>query len=516
MRNFQLLKSAPFQSLVLRNSIGVNFSSKHFFSTSTKLFKENDSAPDPNHPLRRTFNLIGRDFKSIKEYFKSSSSKLEESTVPDEEANEEDNQPITEFQTHCDVLIIGGGAIGSSISYWLKEKARRGLNVVVVEKDPTYRKFFDVKSYHGLHMNFSLPENIQMAKCGYEFLRNVKYHLGDVNLNFTPYGTLRLASEENSTELQEMSKIQNEMGVRNELLTPEKIKSKFPWINTDGIVLGSHGLEGEGWFDPLALLFGYKNKAIEYGAHFVDGELIEFEFKVSSNVCIAGEESREYKGLERALIQLPNGEKRFIKFALCIIAGGSNSGKIGKLAHIGTEAGLLSIPLPLEERQRNKYIFSTSSQEVPAFSTPLTIDPSGCYFTREGLSGNYLCGTNMNNSNKQSIDTIQSGEEIFNAEIRPSLSQRVSSFKDAKVKKCWTETYEYNAYDDNGFIGTHPYYNNLYIAAGFNRHEIQQSAAVGRGISEIIIDGRYRTIDLGRLSFDRMVVDQPLYETVTF
>lgn len=39
----------------------------------------------------------------------------------------------------CDVLIIGGGAIGSSIAYWLKQKIyREEFNVVVVEKDPTY------------------------------------------------------------------------------------------------------------------------------------------------------------------------------------------------------------------------------------------------------------------------------------------------------------------------------------------------------------------------------------------
>lgn len=45
-----------------------------------------------------------------------------------------------DFQTHCDVLIIGGGGVGSSIAYWLKEKARDGLNVVVVEKDDTVVK----------------------------------------------------------------------------------------------------------------------------------------------------------------------------------------------------------------------------------------------------------------------------------------------------------------------------------------------------------------------------------------
>lgn len=38
---------------------------------------------------------------------------------------------------HCDVLIIGGGCMGSSIAYWLKQRALEGLKIVVVEKDPT-------------------------------------------------------------------------------------------------------------------------------------------------------------------------------------------------------------------------------------------------------------------------------------------------------------------------------------------------------------------------------------------
>ncbi|XP_055917121.1 FAD-dependent oxidoreductase domain-containing protein 1 [Eupeodes corollae] len=507
----QLLKTIPCHINLTKRLI--NHSNKCFLSSSQKLFSEKESDEDPNHPLRRTLNLLTRDFKSMRDFFRTSPNATESN---DQKSNEKFSKdpdvPTEEFQTHCDVLIIGGGGIGSSISYWLKEKARNGLNVVVVEKDPTYRKSFAVQSYHGLHQNFTVPENIQVSMYGADFIRDIKKHLGNVNVNFTPYGSLRLACEENVDELKSISRLQNELGVRNELLTPEKIKAKFPWINTEGIVLGSHGLEKEGWFDPLALLFGYKNKALEYGAHFVDGEIIGFELQSQSNVLVDGEEAQGYQALDKAVVKMHDGEKRTIKFALCVIAGGSSSGKIARLARIGNATGLLSIPLPVEERKRNKYVFSSMGQEVPAFSTPLVIDPSGCYFTREGLSGNYLCGTNKSTLNEAKIQNSESGQDIFETEILPNLSQRVKAFSDAKVKKSWTETYEYNSFDENGIIGTHPYYNNLYIATGFNRHGIQQSPAVGRGISELIIDGRYRSIDLSRLGFDRFVVNQPLYE----
>lgn len=76
--------------------------------------------PPPEHPISRTINILKRDVKSLPRVFGFKT---------------DDDGYI--FPTHCDVVIIGGGAIGSSIAFWLKEKAREGLRVVVVEKDKT-------------------------------------------------------------------------------------------------------------------------------------------------------------------------------------------------------------------------------------------------------------------------------------------------------------------------------------------------------------------------------------------
>lgn len=87
------------------------------------------------NPIERTMNILKGDFKGI---FGRNSAK------DDAEWNKEldkftGNGNEKPFQTHCDVLIVGGGGMGSSIAYWLKKEARQGLNVVVVEKDPMVR-----------------------------------------------------------------------------------------------------------------------------------------------------------------------------------------------------------------------------------------------------------------------------------------------------------------------------------------------------------------------------------------
>ena len=39
-----------------------------------------------------------------------------------------------------------------------------------------------------------------------------------------------------------------------ELLSAKQLKRKFPWLNTDGIAMGSYGYENEGWSKVRSLL----------------------------------------------------------------------------------------------------------------------------------------------------------------------------------------------------------------------------------------------------------------------
>lgn len=185
------------------------------------------------------------------------------------------------------------------------------------------------------------------------------------------------------------------------------------------------------------------------------------------------------------------------------------------MANIGTGKGLLKLPLPIEPRKRYVYVFKCDENKYAGadLNTPLVIDPTGVYFRREGLTGNYICGRSPDCIDKEpSCDNLDVDYEYFDTDIWPHLAHRVPKFEAVKVLSAWAGFYEYNKYDENGIIGMHPAYHNLYIASGFSGHGIQQSPAVGRAISELIIDGGFFEIDLERLGFDRLFVDQPMYE----
>lgn len=60
--------------------------------------------------------------------------------------------------------------------------------------------------------------------------------------------------------------------------------------------------------------------------------------------------------------------------------------------------------------------------------------------------------------------------------------------------------------------GNHPYFKNFFFCNGSSGHGIQHSMAIGRAISELIIFGEYKTIDLSRLSFDRFLTGDLVME----
>jgi len=102
--------------------------------------------------------------------------------------------------------------------------------------------------------------------------------------------------------------------------------------------------------------------------------------------------------------------------------------------------------------------------------------------------------------------------DIFPNDLWPVLAGRVPAFEALKVLSSWAGHYEYNVFDHNGILGASPDVPNLVFATGFSGHGLQQSPAVGRGISELIAFGEYRSLDLRPLSIERILENRPLFE----
>uniref|UniRef100_A0AAX7TYK9 FAD-dependent oxidoreductase domain-containing protein 1 n=1 Tax=Astatotilapia calliptera TaxID=8154 RepID=A0AAX7TYK9_ASTCA len=384
----------------------------------------------------------------------------------------------------ADIVIVGGGVVGWSIAYWLKQKemVRGGVRVLVVEKDPTYSQASTVLSAGGIRQQFSLPENIHLSLASADFIRNINEHLGVLNedpidLQFNHLGYLFLASEAVAHIMEENYSTQRYAGAKVSLLSPTQLKEKFPWVNTEGVVLASYGLENEGWFDPWTLLNAFKRKAISMGAIQCCGEVTEFKYTTSVITTTDGEKL-DLRRIKSVKVQMPHSlEYQPVECAIVVNAAGAFSGKLTEMLGIGfgPKQSIAGIPLPVEPRKR--YVYVVRCPDGPGLDTPFLIDYSGVYVRREGLGGNYITGA--------------SPEEVTSA---------------------WAGFYDYNTFDQNAIIGTHPLINNMYFATGFSGHGLQHSPAVGRAVAELILDGNYKTLDLSGFSFNRILTQEPKLE----
>ena len=66
------------------------------------------------------------------------------------------------------IVIVGGGVIGSSIAYHLTRQDF-GREVVVIERDPTYRRASSALAMGGIRQQFSSLANIRLAQHSIRF-----------------------------------------------------------------------------------------------------------------------------------------------------------------------------------------------------------------------------------------------------------------------------------------------------------------------------------------------------------
>ena len=96
----------------------------------------------------------------------------------------------------ADIVIIGGGLIGSSVAYHLTKDGRGG-RVVVIEPDPTYEFATTPGSSGGVRRLFSRPENVALGSFGLEFYQSFAETMAvdgeRAEISFKPQGYLFLS-----------------------------------------------------------------------------------------------------------------------------------------------------------------------------------------------------------------------------------------------------------------------------------------------------------------------------------
>ena len=385
------------------------------------------------------------------------------------------------------IAIIGGGAIGSAIAYFLTQMAPE-QPVVVVERDPSYARASSALSASSIRQQFSSPINIAISQFGIEFLRDIGRLLqvedNRPDIGLVEAGYLYLASPAGEAVLRDNHAVQRGMGADVALLTPGQLRERFPWLSTDGVSLGSLGLSAEGWFDGYCLLQALRRKALSQGVRYVKAEAVGVDTQTSGGVQHI-----------RAL-RLADGQR--LECSAVVNAAGAWARPV---------AQWLGIDLPVFGKRRTVFHF-TCPEALPG--CPLLIDPSGIWLRPEGTG--FIAGYAPPEDADPDDAPLDPDHAAFEDHVWPTLAERIPAFEALRLHSTWAGYYEMNAFDHNAILGLHPACDNLYFANGFSGHGLQQCPAVGRGLAELILTGRWQTLDLEPLAFQRLLDNRPLLE----
>jgi len=383
-----------------------------------------------------------------------------------------------------DVVIIGGGVVGSSAAYFLASQPGFKGSVTVIEKDPTYNEAATPRSAGGIRLQYSTPENIQISQFGAAFIKSVGEHLSvdgeKPDIQFHENGYLFLATPAGLDVLTANQQLQQQMGASTELLLPDALAKKFPWLNTSDLAGGSFGPVNEGWLDPYSLLQAFKRKARSLGVTYLHDEVVGISHG---------------KGHVDG-VTLKSGGK--IACGTAIMTAGIRAAGL---------AEMVGIDLPVRPRKRFIYVFDCKDDIRTA---PLTIDPSGVWFRPEGAG--FITGVSPAEDQDPDCTDYELEYNLFEDLIWPALAERVPAFEAIKMSSAWAGHYDYNTADQNVIIGKAPQIDNLLIASGFSGHGLQQSPAIGRALSELVAFGAYRSLDLSRLGYERLLNGQLIQE----
>lgn len=380
-----------------------------------------------------------------------------------------------------DVAVIGGALMGSSVAYFLKS-LDAAATVAVIEPDPTYAWCSTLRASGGVRVLFSCPENILMSKFGREFIAGFAQAMAvdgrEAPVDWVQGGYLFIVPPRALPLLEANHARQRSLGCDVELLDPPALQRRFPSMFVDDLGGGVHS-PGDGWCDPHGLLQGFRRKAIALGAEYVADRV--------TGLARAG------RRVVRA--ELASGDA--VQAEVFVNATGAWAAQVCALA---------GMPLPVAPLRRFEHYFTAGS---PIERLPYVKDPDRLAFRSEGVgfSGGLVDGDEPRGFN------FEVDHGWFERVVWPALAHRFPAFEAARCHRTWSGLYEQCELDGNPVIGNWPgELDNFFVVSGFSGHGMMHAPAAGRAIAELVTTGAFRTIDLSRLGYRRIIRGEPYAE----
>ncbi len=379
----------------------------------------------------------------------------------------------------ADVVVIGGGIVGSSIAWHLTEAGCR--SVLVLERETQQGKGSTGKSMGGVRAQFSTEVNIRMSLYSIPFYASFDERLG-FPAGYRPQGYLFLATRPaHLAYLQANQARQISLGLTTaQMLSAAEIALQFPQLRTDD-VLGGAFCSTDGFVDPYSAMIGFMTSACERGVRLWKG----------TGVTAIGTDLRGVSS-----VTTPRG---VVATRSVVNAAGAWSAAVAELVNIDLPVGPL----------RRMLLPTEPFADFP-HSAPMIVDmTTGFHFRPESL------GFLLAWADPQEIRSFDTNfDPAFVEKVLTLAADRVPCFENLAVnpKRGWAGLYEMTP-DHHPILGPVAELPGFFLANGFSGHGVMHAPATGKILADLITTGKTDLIDAQQLSLSRFAEDRMIHET---
>lgn len=368
-----------------------------------------------------------------------------------------------------DYVVIGGGCIGASTAFHLAK--RNAGTVALVEREKFLGTQSTAKAAGGVRAQFSTEVNTRLSLLSLDRFEKFEQETGHV-LYFMQWGYLfLLTTAEQAAAFKRYREMWMRLGMKVEWLSPAEIATRFPYIETTGIVAGSFH-QRDGFVDANDIVQGYAQAARKHGTREIsECEVLDFKMSESNRTIVAVKTSKGEIGVKKGVVLATGAWSRAL-------------------------AQKLRVEVPVDPYRRQ--ILVTKPFDGIKQPFPMTVDMgSGLYFHPE--SGGVLLGLA---DKAEPVSFNEAVNEPFNDVILGAALERAPVLESAAILRGWAGLYETTP-DHHPVIDRLGHISNAWICAGFSGHGLMHAPAAGIVTSELVLDGRATSVDITRLSLNR-------------
>ncbi len=375
----------------------------------------------------------------------------------------------------ADIVILGAGVMGTAIAFHLAK--RKAGKVVLLDKDHVGRGGSG-RSSALIRMHYTFPPEVQLALVSLKMFQNWRDVIGAPG-DFRKTGFIRIVHPNEIERLKQNVEMQRKLGAVVELVDKNQIKEFEPDWNVDDVELAAYEPDS-GYGDGAGVAGDFLEAARNLGVEYFS------RTRATSLVLQTG---------RAAGVETDRGK---ISAPAVIVATGPWTRPL--IQQVGYD-------LPIECEYHQVAILR-NAPEMKGGGCACIDSVTATYFRSDAhdkfLVGDFYGTRPIDPDNFPKRASDESLEEIIQR-----ASRRVPRLEEAEIMRGVTGVYDVTP-DSRPLLGEIPGMHGLYVCAGFSGMGFKISPAIGLVMSELVLEGSGKTIDISAFRPSRFSEGKPI------